>query len=280
MTVKKAYEWALANFRGANISDAETDARLLLEYVCNADRNLLYVHGDEELSEELRERYIEVVNIRKKHVPLQHITGKWDFMGMEFMVSEDVLIPRQDTEVLVEEVLKFCEDGMKVLDMCTGSGCILISILKYKNDCTGVGADVSAKALDIATRNAFDLIPDKDYRFVNSDLFEKIDEKFDIIVSNPPYIRSDVVDTLEPEVKDHEPRIALDGHDDGLFFYKKIIKDAGQRLNGGGYLFLEIGFDQAEEVCRLLQNEEYREVKVVKDYAGLDRVVYGYRPSF
>ena len=220
-------------------------------------------------------------------------------MGLTFLVNKDVLVPRQDTEVLVEEVMKHLHDGMRILDMCTGSGCILLSLLHYSNDCEGVGVDLSARALSVAGKN-YEILrtrrPDMKARFLEGDLFEGLvpeaeneadrkmaadgetndgEKRFDIIVSNPPYIKTDVIDTLMPEVREHEPVMALDGGGDGLAFYRRIAGDAGAYLNGGGMLFFEIGCEQAADVCKIMEAAGFREVEVVKDFAGLDRVVYG-----
>lgn len=272
------------------IEEAALDSRLLLEYVCGTDRNTLLVYGEREVSEEEYRRYQLLIEQRGKHIPLQHLTGSQDFMGLTFIVNENVLIPRQDTEILVEEVMKNLHDGMRVLDMCTGSGCILLSLLQYSNDCVGVGADLSAEALAVARENYTRLKANKpgmDATFVQSDLFEIFDTggtekqpsvkwgKFDIIVSNPPYIRTDVIDTLMPEVREHEPRLALDGMADGLHFYRRITKEAKRYLNRGGMLYYEIGYDQAADVTEILRTEGFHEIEVVKDYAGSDRVVYG-----
>ena len=188
-------------------------------------------------------------------------------------MNEHVLIPRFDTEILVEEVMKELHDGFSILDMCTGSGCILLSLLKYSNNCSGVGVDISENALAVAKENQKRL--GLDASFVQSDLFEQITGKYDIIVSNPPYIRSDVIPTLMEEVRLHEPVLALDGTEDGLFFYRKIVKESTDYLNGGGWLFFEIGYDQGEAVKKLMEENGFKNVKVVKDYAGLDRVVLG-----
>lgn len=263
--------------------DAETDARLLLEWCCGTDRNTLLVHGSREISPEEYDRYCECIARRQKRVPLQYIIGKQEFMGLTFIVNRDVLVPRQDTEILVEEVMRNLHDGMRILDMCTGSGCILLSLLHYSNDCTGVGVDVSAAALRTAKKNAENIMgicPESEgsrAAFLQSDLFRamKPEDKFDMIVSNPPYIRTRVIDTLMPEVREYEPHQALDGKEDGLFFYRQITAQAGGHLYGGGMLFLEIGYDQGEDVSRLLEDAGYAEVEVFKDYAGNDRVVQG-----
>jgi len=260
----------------AQIEEATLDARLLLEHVCGTNRNDLLVHGDREVTADRERAYFEAIGQRAKRIPLQHITGTQNFMGLEFMVNGHVLIPRQDTEILVEEVLRQMTDGIKILDMCTGSGCILISLLHYSNWCEGVGADISGDALNVAERNAADILNNTaKYQFIQSDLFESVEGKFDIIVSNPPYIASSVIETLMPEVRAHEPIQALDGMEDGLHFYRKIVDESRSHLVKGGSLYFEIGYDQAEPVCKLMEKAGYKDIQVVKDYAGLDRVVYG-----
>lgn len=271
MTYKEAYEFGISELEEVSIEDAKIDSRFLLEEVCDTNRNDLYVHPDRILSEDERQKYLSWIKIRKNHVPLQHILGKQEFMGLEFKVNEHVLIPRQDTELLVEEALKYIHGGMRILDICTGSGCILISLLHYTNDCQGIGVDISEDALEVANENAKRL--NSTATFIESDLFDKVEGKFDIIVSNPPYIRSNVVDTLMPEVLEHEPRLALDGREDGLYFYRKIIKEAKTYAHAETYLLFEIGYDQGEAVSKLLEEEGYIEIQVLKDYAGLDRVV-------
>ena len=290
LTYQDVWQWGAEQLRKQNIGEDKLDARLLLEYVCGTDRNTLLVHGDREVSESEQERYQLLIEKRAQHVPLQHLTGEQEFMGLTFKVNKHVLVPRQDTEILVEEVMKNLHDGMRILDMCTGSGCILLSLLQYSNDCQGVGVDLSAEALKVAEENYARLKaekPEMDATFIQSNLFAAMDvalqdqqsgklgEKFDIIVSNPPYIRTDVIDTLMPEVREHEPLMALDGTADGLHFYREITKKAKDYLNRGGMLYYEIGYDQAAEVTAILQAEGFQEIEVVKDFAGLDRVVYG-----
>lgn len=273
MTYRELYR--MGSSRLEEIPDGALDARLLLEYVCGTTRSDLLAHGDQEVSSEKQELFLKMISRRKERIPLQQITGQQDFMGMTFRVDENVLIPRQDTEILVEEVLRDLHGGSRILDLCTGSGCILISLLKYSNECVGVGTDISEKALETAVRNAAELIPEEAYQFLKSDLFEKVEGKFDVLVSNPPYIASAVLDSLMPEVRDHEPRIALDGREDGLFFYRRILEECPRYLFGGASVFFEIGFDQAEAVSGLMRSAGFTEVRVVKDYAGLDRVVCG-----
>ena len=278
MTYRKCYEQGCRTLQAAGIEEAALDARLLLEAVCGTDRNDLLVHGDREVAETEQQAYEQLLAKRAEHIPLQQLTGEQGFMGLTFNVNEHVLIPRQDTEILVEEVLKELHDGMRILDMCTGSGCILLSLLHYSNDCEGLGVDLSAEALEVAGRNVLKVLtPEKaeHVHFLQSDLFEKVEGKFEIIVSNPPYIASAEVDRLMPEVRDHEPRMALDGTEDGLEFYRRIIAEAGQYLVSSGMLFFEIGYDQGQVVSELMREHGYREVQVVQDYAGLDRVVYG-----
>lgn len=280
MKYRDLYNQGIAELSSENIPDAKIDARLLLEFACKTDRNALFLKGDMEVSEVDEKAYWDLIAKRKMHIPLQHLTGEQEFMGLTFKVNENVLIPRQDTECLVEIVLKHLHDGMRILDMCTGSGCILISLLHYSNDCVGVGVDLSEEALKVATHNATvlgdnGLAKTKDVTFVQSDLFENVDGKFDIVVSNPPYIKTEVIKTLMPEVKDFEPMMALDGTEDGLYFYRRIIEDAKKHLTRGGQLFFEIGYDQGEEVSDLMSENGYVDVEVAKDLAGLDRVVYG-----
>lgn len=267
------------------IEEAKLDARLLLEYVCGTDLGDLLVHGDREVHPDQESAYVALIARRAERIPLQYLTGTQDFMGLTFAVSESVLIPRQDTEILVEEVLKYLHDGMKVLDMCTGSGCILISLLHYTNHCEGVGIDISQSALDLAKQNGERLLDGKSdagegegfgsIRFLQGDLFEPVEGKFDVIVSNPPYIRSGETQALMPEVRDHEPLQALDGGADGLLFYRRIVAESGKYLYGGGMLFFETGCDQAEAVGELMRQAGFLDIRVVKDYGGLDRVVSG-----
>ena len=273
MTYRELYQTGCSQLEG--IPDGDLDARLLLEHVCGTARNDLLVHGDREVTCEKQESYLEMIFRRTQRIPLQQITGQQDFMGMTFRVDENVLIPRQDTEILVEEVLRDLHGGSRILDLCTGSGCILISLLRYSNECVGVGTDISKKALEIARRNALELIPEESYQFLESDLFEKVEGKFDILVSNPPYIASAVVDGLMPEVRDHEPRIALDGREDGLYFYRRILRECPAYLFRGAKVFFEIGYDQAGAVSELMREAGFYEIRVIKDYADLDRVVCG-----
>ena len=273
MNYRKLYETGKDRLEKAGIQEAALDARLLLEEVCRTDRNTLLVHGDRAVTEEEETQFRIFIERRSTHEPLQQITGWQEFMGLRFSVTEDVLVPRQDTETLVEEVMRYLRDGMEILDVCTGSGCILLSLLRYSNGCRGVGCDISKKALAVAGQNAKEL--GISAQFIQSDLFESIEGRFEDIVSNPPYIRKDMIPTLMEEVRDHEPLIALDGGEDGLDFYRKITREATEHLYSGGMLFFEIGYDQGEAVKLMMEEEGYEEVTVSQDLAGLDRVVYG-----
>lgn len=273
MTFREAISFGERQLNDVGIVDAKNDAWLLLTFVCKIDRTFYYVHMDEQMSIEQQAEYENVINKRAEHVPLQYITGEQEFMGNPFHVNESVLIPRQDTETLVEESLKLVRPGMKVLDMCTGSGCILISILKNVVDVEGFGYDISKQALNVAKENA--KLNNVMATFEPSDLFEKVTDTFDVIVSNPPYIPTAVIGTLMPEVAVYEPIQALDGKEDGLYFYRKIIDSASDYLKENGKLLFEIGHDQGESVSNLMREAGYKDVRVVKDLAGNDRVVIG-----
>ena len=284
MKYKEIYLWGCKELEQAGIGEASLDARLLLEYICHTDRNTLLVHGDREVTLKEEKEYVQVITERADRIPLQHITGVQEFMGLEFKVNRHVLCPRQDTECLVEEAMRYLHDGNRILDMCTGSGCILLSLLHYSNHCSGIGADISKEALEVAEENAQNIAAisrqnpwtEETVKFVQSDLFSGIkEEKFDIIVSNPPYIASSVIPTLMEEVRVHEPLGALDGKEDGLFFYRKIVTQSRKYLAKEGMLFFEIGYDQGQAVSDMMKEAGFQDVTVVKDFAGLDRVVYG-----
>jgi len=274
--ISDIYKNSVALFREKEIPEPENDTRLLMEHFLGVTRNDLLIHGDRDITENL-DSYNNAIMRRCTREPLQYITGSASFMGLDFKVSSAVLVPRADTEILVEEILKDIHSGSRIMDMCTGSGCILISLLNYSNECSGLGVDLSKDALEIAKHNALQLVPDKDISFVNSDLFEAIEaeDKFDIIVSNPPYIASAVIEELMPEVRDYEPRMALDGTEDGLYFYRKIVEGSETYLKSGGLLAFEIGYDQGEAVKLLMENKGFNEVEIVKDYSNMDRVVKG-----
>jgi release factor glutamine methyltransferase len=257
--------------------EARLDARLLLEHVCGTNLQTLLLDAERIVPCEEVARYRELLVRRSKREPLAYIVGRSDFMGLTFAVDHRVLIPEQDTENLIEEIMKETCDGDRILDLCTGSGCILLSLLHYSNGSTGVGTDLSRDALDVAQKNAERLSLQDRCEWREGDLFEAVreGEKFDLIVSNPPYIRSAVIGGLAPEVQAHEPMMALDGGEDGLTFYKRIIPEACQYLVTGGMLYLEIGYDQAQEVTALMEEAGYYEVRTIRDYGGNDRIVCG-----
>lgn len=255
------------------IVESELEAFYILEYVLKINRSTYFLKKTEEISKEQCENCISIAVERSKHRPLQYILGTQEFMGLTFQVDENVLIPRQDTEGLVEKVLSITKGTERVLDLCTGSGCIGISLKKHKSSLQVTGVDISPKALQVAKKNAENL--QADVTWIESDLFEKVTGTFDVIVSNPPYIQSDVIKTLMPEVKDNEPLLALDGREDGLYFYRKIIREAKNYLSSQGILCLEIGYDQGEAVAEFMRQQGFEEISVEQDLSGLDRNVYG-----
>ena len=275
MTYREAIVLGEKNLQQADIADAKTDSWLLLAMACKIDHTYYYMHIDEELSEEQVREFEVLIRKRAERVPLQYITGEQEFMGLTFHVNSNVLIPRQDTETLVEEALKVIKPGMKVMDMCTGSGCVLISILKNAHDVEGIGYDISKQAINVAKENAkFNEVPAV---FERSDLFEDVVENdFDVIVSNPPYIPTDVVATLMPEVSQFEPREALDGKGDGLYFYSKILEQCKNYMKQDGYILFEIGCEQGDAVSTMMRLAGFSEVRVIKDLARNDRVVMGH----
>lgn len=273
MTYREAILLGESILQKAKIVDAKNDAWLLLAMACRINHTYYYVHMDEEMSQEQIREYQALLSKRAERIPLQYIVGEQEFMGLKFRVNSNVLIPRQDTETLVEEALKGIEPGMRVLDMCTGSGCIIISILKNTTNVDGAACDISKQALNVAKENA--RLNGVFVDFERSDLFEHVDEMYDVIVSNPPYIRSDEIPHLMPEVSVFEPHEALDGSEDGLLFYRRIIKDCRANLKPQGRLLFEIGCDQGRQVSEMMQFAGFSDVHVIKDLAGNDRVVSG-----
>lgn len=273
MTYREAVEFGTKCLTDAGVPDAALDAWYLLQMVCKIERSYYYVHGEEDITQDAQKEYEIAVQKRAEHIPLQYIIGEQEFMGLRFKVNSNVLIPRQDTETLVEQVLKIVKPGMKVLDLCTGSGCVLISVLKNAPELTGMGSDISKTALLVAKENA--KLHEGDAEWVRSDLFDNITETFDVIMANPPYIPTGEILSLMPEVRDFEPENALDGGADGLDFYRKIAGQVKDYLNPGGYVYMEIGYDQGEAVSELMRNAGFTEVEVIKDLARNDRVVKG-----
>lgn len=275
MTLHEAEIYGRDCLQKAQVEEALLDTRLLLESVCGVTRNDFLIHPDKILTGEEQGMFCRLLERRCRREPLQYILGRQDFMGLTFDVDERVLIPRVDTEVLVETVEKYLREGMKILDVCTGSGCILLSLLS-RNNCTGTGTDISERAIELAKINADKL--GVQAAFIRTDFMEGISGTYDVIVSNPPYIPSSVIPTLMEEVRDFEPISALDGGEDGLVFYKRMAEECQSHLKRGGLLALEIGCEQAEAVSLLLQEQGLTEITVVSDYAGLDRVVTAKRP--
>lgn len=259
-----------------DIENASYDSFILMSDLLNIDKSYYYLHQDNAVTEAVYEEYMNHIEKRANHVPLQHIIGYTEFWKYRFYVNEHVLVPRQDTEILVEEAIKKVTPHSRILDMCTGSGCILISIALETDVTEGIGVDISKEALDVAEMNKKSLKADK-VKFIKSNLFEELskDSLFDLIISNPPYIRTQVIGELAEEVKNHDPFIALDGHEDGLFFYQEITRQSEEFLKIGGWLMYEIGFDQSEDVKNIMLSCGFENIQIVKDLTGLDRVVVG-----
>ncbi len=276
MTIREAISKASIKLKTQNIDSPKQKARLLMQYVLHENRQYLIVYDEKKLTPNQEERYFNEVDKMLQGIPLQHITHLQEFMKMNFYVNKDVLIPRPDTEVLVEEVIKIAKriNAKKILDLCTGSGAIAVSLAKYIKNSQITAIDISEKALEIAEKNAIEQKVDNQIAFLQADLFKDIPkEKYDIIVSNPPYIKKDVIKTLDREVQE-EPYIALDGGWDGLDFYRLIIGGANEFLKYGGYLCLEIGYDQKIDVIELIEKEEkYVNTYGKKDLYGNDRII-------
>ena len=273
MTYREVLQMGEQELSLAGITESKNDAWLLLGMVCRMERSFYYLHMEEEMPEEEAKEYEIALKKRAEHVPLQYIVGETEFMGLKFKVNSSVLIPRQDTETLVEEALKLIRPGMRVLDIGTGSGCIIVSILHNVVDVEGCAVDISKQALNMAKENARQ--NDVSVFFERSDLFDNVTGVFDVIVSNPPYIPTGELSGLMPEVRDFEPVEALDGKEDGLAFYRRIVAECGTYLKPGGALLFEIGFDQGAAVCALMEEAGFSGVRIAKDLAHNDRVVLG-----
>ncbi|MFT4007017.1 MAG: peptide chain release factor N(5)-glutamine methyltransferase [Lacrimispora sp.] len=265
----------------AGVQEASLDARYLLFETFQTDMTHFLLDRSRILPDtdsvwKAAEEYRAMISKRAERIPLQQITGSREFMGLEFYVNEHVLIPRQDTETLVERVLRdYKGKNPEILDMCSGSGCIAVSLALLGGFDRVTGADISSEALKVAEKNAEHLMGEKKITLVESDLFDAFlkDRKFDVIVSNPPYIPTKVIEELQPEVRDHEPMLALDGKEDGLYFYRRLALESGSFLKPGGAVYFEIGYDQGEAVSGLLRESGFKDIQVIQDAAGLDRVV-------
>lgn len=292
MTLENCLRQGINTLQSNNVSDADFDAFALLEYVTGVSKSDFFFKKSDEISDSCYERYIELIERRSKRVPLQHITNRQNFFGYDFYVDSNVLIPRQDTEVLIEKILEVIEanfnveisSDISILDMCTGSGCIAITIYKelikrgFNIDATAV--DLSKEALAVTEKNVEDLVGIKalnnTFHIIESDMFSNINNNrsYDIIVSNPPYIPTRDIEKLEPEVRDYDPIMALDGDTDGLRFYRRIIEESSNYLNNG-FIAFEIGYNQGDDVKSLLEEKGYKDIHIYKDLGGLDRVIIG-----
>lgn len=281
-TYRELYEEGRRILEQAGLPDAALDARFLLEEVCGTNLQTLLVFPEKKVTEEEVNQYRAFIQRRKDREPTAMILGEWDFMGLTFRLNKSTLIPEQDTEVLVETALEelkrrgLGEAPLRILDLCTGSGCILLSLLHELRNAGGLGTDLSEEALDAARENAVRLGLQERAAFRQGDLWEPVgDERFDLIVSNPPYVPTEVIPTLEPEVRCGEPYAALDGGEDGLVFYRRIMREAAGHLKPSGIIIVESGFDEAPQIAALMQDQKLRGIRTVKDYGGLDRVVLG-----
>ena len=276
MTIKELLNQAVLMLKNENIDAPKNKARMLLQATLKKSREYLMIYDNKEVENIDRDRYIKNVKRLILGEPLQYITGIQEFMKLNFLVTKDVLIPRPDTEILVEEVIRKAENisNPVILDLCTGSGAIAVSLAKYIKNVHICAVDISSKALEIAKKNAELNGVKNNIEFIESNLFDKIKErKFDIIVSNPPYIETETIKTLSKDVQS-EPKIALDGGKDGLDFYRKIADSGSKYLNRQGYICLEIGYNQRIAVRQILENKKrYVNINCIKDLCGNDRVI-------
>ncbi len=276
MKIMEAIKRGMIELKNENIESPKMQSRLLMQFILNKPRQYIIVNDMEELNKADEEKYFNAIKKLRKGIPLEHITHQKEFMKLNFFINENVLIPRQDTEILVEEVIKISKqtNAKKILDLCTGSGAIAVSVAKYLPNCEVTAVDISNDALKVAKRNAINNQVENQITFVSSDMFTNLnEEKFDIIVSNPPYIRTKVIETLETKVQ-NEPYIALDGGEDGLYFYREIVKNSYQYLKFKGYLCMEIGFDQKIDVIELIENEDkFENTYSKKDLYDNDRII-------
>lgn len=280
MSIGSLLNLATKMLKSRKIDTARLDSQLILGKVLNKDKIYLMINSSEEVAKEKEEEFLNLINKRMENMPVRYILGEVDFMGLDFYIEEGVLIPRSDTEVLVEEVLKIIVEDEKlyVCDLCSGSGAIGISLAYYRKNIMVDLIDFYEKPEEISKKNIIKNNLEKQVKFIKSDLLkEPIKElkKYDIIVSNPPYIKEDVIETLMDDVKNYEPRSALSGGDSGLIFYERIVEESKKVLKENGILAFEIGYDQGDSVSNIMKNNGYIDIKVVKDLAGLDRVVIG-----
>lgn len=281
MTIQEVLNQGISVLEKNYIRDAKIDAYLLLEYILDVKKIYLLINGHQLIDESSKQKYFDYINIRARGKPVQYIIGNQEFMGLTFKVDENVLIPRQDTEMLVEKAIECIDKNSltSIMDLGTGSGCIPVSLCHYCDNITACAVDISKEALRIAQLNANINAVNNRIDFIESNLFENIDSKYennvDLIISNPPYIPKEAINNLMVEVKDYEPLGALDGGNDGLDFYRKISKQAVRYLKPRGYILFEVGHNQSNDVKQILENHEFINIKIIKDLSGINRVVYG-----
>ncbi len=276
MTIKETLRKGMIQLKTGNVTEPNLKARLIMQYILNKPRQYLIIYDDQVLTLRQEVDYFKAIKRLINGEPIQHITHQQEFMKLSFFVNEDVLIPRPDTEILVEEVIKIAKKikAKNILDMCTGSGAIAVSLAKYLDNVEITAVDISTKTLNVAKTNAKNNEVENKITFIESNLFENIvNEKYDIIVSNPPYIKKDVIKTLNKEVQ-KEPKIALDGGYDGLDFYRKITHQSEEYLKFNGYLCFEIGYDQKKDVIKIINDErKFTGTYSKKDLCDNDRIV-------
>ncbi len=274
MTIKEALKKSVELLEKNNIEESILKAKIVLANLLEKPKEYLFINENEELDKKIEQDFFEKVNKLCNNIPLQYLTHIQQFYGLEFYVDDNVLIPRADTEILVEEVIKSIKDtksDIKILDMCTGSGIIAIILAKYCKNVDITAVDKSNGALNVAIKNAKKHGVYEKIEFINSDMFENLKDRYNIIVSNPPYIESDVINTLTKDVQ-NEPKMALDGGKDGLDFYRNIFNNTDKFLEKAGQIFLEIGYNQRESVSKIFE-EKFKNIKCIKDLSGLDRVI-------
>lgn len=275
MKIEELLRYGKGKLEKQKVEDASIISRILMQYVLKIDRNKLIINKNDNVDINKENEYKEYIEEIIKGKPVQYITNNQEFMRLNFYVDENVLIPQPDTEILVEEVIKSIDikENIEILDMCTGSGCIGISLAKNIENTKVTLVDISKEAIEIAKKNAIQNGVENKVTFIQSDMFENVKGKFDIIVSNPPYIKTDIIQTLDKQVQ-NEPHIALDGGEDGLDFYKILINEAHKYLKKDGKIFLEIGYDQKQEIESLAkQSKHYKKIETIKDLSQNDRVI-------
>lgn len=275
-TISSLLNWTVNYFKSKNIQSARLDAEVLLSHVLRQERIYLYVHFDEPMEQDELNKFREYVKKRAQHVPIAYIIGEREFMGLPFKVTKDTLIPRPDTEILVENVLNNVDKDkeIEIVDIGTGSGAIILSLLVNLPKAQGKTVDISSEAIEVAKENAVNLQVNDRCEFFVGDLFAPLNNnKFDVIVSNPPYIPKKDIATLEADVREYEPVSALTDGGDGLSYYRRLLSEGKAYIKENGFIALEIGIYQSEDVKQIAMDNGWKNVKIIKDYAGIDRVV-------